>query len=178
MVWLGFLENYNGQTPFPSAVWSTNEALNLFTDSCGSCGGGAFFDNHWTFITWPSTWSPEIRRDITFLELVPILTAIWVWSDQFTAKKLVINTDNLALVHILNSQSSKSQRVMHLVRPLVLLCMKFNIQIKSTHIPGYKNSIADSISRFQWPRFRTLAPNADMYSAQIPPALLNLLNLR
>jgi hypothetical protein len=43
MVWFGFLETYNGQAPFPSAVWSTNEALNLFTDSCGSCGGGAFF---------------------------------------------------------------------------------------------------------------------------------------
>jgi hypothetical protein len=27
MIWLRFLENYNGQTPFPSAVWSTNEAF-------------------------------------------------------------------------------------------------------------------------------------------------------
>jgi hypothetical protein len=42
MVWVGFLETYNCHTPFPSAVWSPNEALNLFTDSCGSCGGGAF----------------------------------------------------------------------------------------------------------------------------------------
>jgi hypothetical protein len=138
---LNFLAN-NGQTPFPSAVWSTNEALNLFTDSCGSYGEGEFFDNHWAVITWPSIWSPEIRRDITLLELVPMLTAIWVWSDHFTAKKFVINTDNLALVHILNSQSGKSQRVMHFVRPLVLLCIKFKIQIKSTHIPGYRNSIA------------------------------------
>jgi hypothetical protein len=88
MAWLGFLETYNGQTPFPSAVWSTKEALNLFTDSCGYCGGGAFFYNHWTVIIWPSIWSSDISRDITLLELVPILTAIWVWPDLFTSKKV------------------------------------------------------------------------------------------
>ena len=49
-VWLHFLQNYNGYTPFPSQIWFTNESLNLFTDSCGSCGGGAFFDNHWAVL--------------------------------------------------------------------------------------------------------------------------------
>lgn len=177
-VWLNFLEHYNGYSPFPELHWSTNQALNLFTDSCGSYGGGAIFQNHWAVISWPSSWGNEVRRDITFLELVPILLAIWVWADHFKAKKLLINTDNIALVHILNSQSSKSQRVMSLLRPLILLCLKYNIQIKSTHISGYKNSIADSISRFQWEKFRTLAPHADKNPALIPPALLTLLDLK
>lgn len=176
-VWLQFIENYNGKTPFPDLDWSPNDALNLFTDSCGSCGGGAFFNNRWAVISWPNSWSPEVRRDITFLELVPIVSAIWLWRDHFIAKKLLINTDNMALVHIINSQTSKSQRVMQLIRPLVLLCIKSNIQIKCVHIPGYYNSIADSISRFQWAKFRKLAPSADCQPAQIPMELLNLLNL-
>lgn len=107
---------------------------------------------------------------------MPILVAMWIWADQFTAKKLLINTDNIALVDILNAKSSKSQRVMSLVRPLVLLCMKNNIQIKTRHIPGYQNSIADSISRFQWERFRSLAPQADTTPARLPPELLSLLD--
>lgn len=51
---------------------------------------------------------------------------------------------------------------MRLLRQLVLICISRNIQIKSVNIPGYYNSIADSISRFQWAKFRTLAPNADI----------------
>ena len=175
-VWLHFLQNYNGYTPFPSQIWSTNESLNLFTDSCGSCGGGAFFDNHWAVLKWPSTWDASVRRDITFLEMVPILMAIWVWSNYFTAKKLLIHTDNMALVHILNTQTSKSVNVMSLVRPLVLLCLKQNIQIKCVHVPGYTNSIADAISRFQWDRFRKLATSADQTPHPISLELLRVLN--
>lgn len=129
-IWIQFLENYNKKTSFPDLVWSSNDALNLYTDSCGSCGGGAFYNNHWTVIKWPDSWSSEVVRDITFLELVSIVAAIWLWQDNLAAKKLIINTDNMALVHILNSQTSKSQRVMSLHRPLVLVCIKSNIQIK------------------------------------------------
>lgn len=175
-IWIQFLENYNNKTPFPDLVWSSKDALNLYTDSCGSCGGGAFYDNHWTLIKWPNFWSSEVLRDITFLELVPLVAAIWLWQDNLAAKKLTIDTDNMALVHILNSQTSKSQRIMSLLRPLVLVCIKSNIQIKSIHIPGHFNSMADSISRFQWERFRTLAPNADSYPSQIPSEFWNILD--
>lgn len=83
------------------------------------------------------------------LKNLAILVAICIWADQFTAKTLLINTDYFALVDILNVKSSKSQRVMSPVRPVVLLCMKNNIKIKTSRIQCYQNSIADSISRFQ-----------------------------
>ena len=177
-VWLQFIQDFNGYTPFPSQVWNDNTKLDLFTDSCGSCGGGAYFNGHWSFISWPSSWDASVRRDITFLELVPIVLAIWVWSAQFTSKKLLINTDNMALVHILNTKSSKSSRVMSLVRPLVLHCLKHNIQIRCVHVPSYSNAIADAISRLQLNKFRKLAPNADMYPVPVPPALLTILELK
>lgn len=65
---------------------------------------------------------------------------------------------------------------MTILRPLILLCIRHNIQIKTIHIPGYQNYTADSISRFQWERFRALAPQADKNPASIPPALLSLLD--
>ena len=178
MIWLEFLDHFNGFTPFPSLVWSDNESLSLFTDSCGSCGGGAFFNKSWSYIAWPDSMSLEVRRDITYLELFPILMALWIWRDKFTSRKLLLNTDNMALVHILNSMSSKSPRVMSLIRPIVFICLNNNIQIKCLHIPGYKNSIADSISRFQWERFRNLAPEADKCPVPIPNSLYHLLSLK
>lgn len=42
-IWIQYFENYKKKkTPFPDLVWSSNDALNLYTDSCGTCGGGAF----------------------------------------------------------------------------------------------------------------------------------------
>lgn len=38
-----------------------------------------------------------------------ILLVIWVWADQLTAMELLINSNNLAFVDILNAKSSKSE---------------------------------------------------------------------
>jgi hypothetical protein len=48
-----------------------------------------------------------------------------------------------------NLKSSKSSRVMSLLRPLVLITINNNIQLKCCHIQGSRNDIGDSISRFQ-----------------------------
>ena len=57
---------------------------------------------------------------------------------------------------------------MVLLRFLVLKTLQFNIQIKAQHIMGVKNNVADAISRFQWSRFRQLAPLADRFPSSIP----------
>lgn len=97
-----------------------------------SCG--AFFRNHWLFFKWPTEWaSTEAMRDITFLKLVPIVLAIHAWGNQLTSKKIVFRVDNEALVAILNKKSSKSKRVMGLIRTLVLQSMLSAIQFKACH---------------------------------------------
>jgi len=166
-VWLSFVDKFNGSNIFPDGIWVTNEGLQLFTDSSGSLGCGAFFQNKWIVLQWPTEWNGNILQDITFLELVPIVLAVTTWCKQLTNKKVIFHVDNLALVEILNFKSSKSSRVMSLLRPLVLITMKYNIQLKCCHIQGSRNDIADSISRFQWARFRRLAPDADIYLTPI-----------
>lgn len=70
------------------------------------------------------------------------------------------HTDTIALVSIINSESSKSERILSPNRPLELKYLQLNLQIKAEHISGKCNELADSISRFQWGRFRQLAPTA------------------
>jgi hypothetical protein len=53
-----------------------------------------------------------------------------------------------------------SERVMALVRNLVLTTLAHNIIIKSEYIQGKLNVIADSLSRCDWQRFRWLCPTA------------------
>ena len=99
----------------------TNDGLQLLTDSSGSLECGAFFQNKWIVLQWPTEWNRKILQDITFLELVHIVLAVTTWCKQLRNKKVIFHVDNLALVDILNSKSSKSSRVISLLRPLVLI---------------------------------------------------------
>jgi hypothetical protein len=54
------------------------------------------------------------------LEIIPVAMANFLWKERFEAKKIVFHCDNLAVVTILNSKTSKSERVMSLARPIVL----------------------------------------------------------
>ena len=87
-----------------------------------------------------------ILNDITFLELFPVVVALCIWGEQLKNKKVIFNIDNQSVVHIINKKSSKSVRVMSLVRHLVLSTLQYNIMTKALHISGISNKIADALS--------------------------------
>jgi len=122
------------------------------TDSAGGkgMGFGIYFKGLWSQGKWPSLWREQgLTRDITVLKLFPILVVIVGRGSQMINKRLLFHCDNLAVVHIINTMSSKSDRVMTLVRVLILQCLQYNIAIKAVHVPGVKNLICDALSRFQ-----------------------------
>ena len=80
----------------------------------------------------------------------------------------------MAVVEIINQQTSKCPRVMDIVRPLVLHCMELYTEIKAKHIKGIDNSIADAISHYNMHVFRNLAPHVDPHPTLIPPFLWQL----
>ena len=175
-MWLVFLDLFNGYYSFPDLHWMSNVDLQLFTDSSSTQGCGAYLEPHWCFFGWPDSWENcDIIRDLTCLELLPIVLAFLLWSDRFANKRILLYTDNKALVTILNKKSSKSRRVMHFIRFLVLRAMLDNVQFKAVHVEGAKNEIADAISRRQWARFRHLAPRADEDPARIPDTWTSLI---
>ncbi|VDI82774.1 Hypothetical predicted protein [Mytilus galloprovincialis] len=64
---------------------------------------------------------------------------------------------------------------MSLVTKLVLACLELNILIKAEHIPGHLNSLADSLSRCDFQKFRKLCPTADANPYMIPDPSLECL---
>ncbi|KAJ8304168.1 hypothetical protein KUTeg_017751 [Tegillarca granosa] len=177
-VWLMFLDLYNGISCYDVSQWLSDYDLHLFTDSAGNAqlGCAAVLETHWCFMQWPISWhNKPILKDISFLELVPISLAFNIWSSNLQNKKIILHTDNLALVSILNKKSSKSKRVMQLIRPLVLQSMIYNIQFKSVHIDGKYNVVADALSRQQWNRFHQEFKEKDPCSTQVPQSFHSLL---
>ena len=171
LVWLEFLDHYNGITAMQDQNWQSNEQLEFYTDSAGGRGKGfgIYFQGEWAHAQWPIQWIEEgLLSDITYLELFPVLVALMIWGDRLRNQRILFHIDNQAVVTIMNKKSSKSPRVMHLLRKLVLLTLKYNILIRGKHIFGRTNLIADAISRSQWVTFRTLAPQANHLPVPIP----------
>ena len=74
----------------------------------------------------------------------------------------------MAVVHVLNNQTSKNPDIMVLVRRFVIACMRQNILIHAEHIPGIYNVLPDLLSRLQIDKFRELAPNVDPEPTTLP----------
>ena len=166
--WLLFLRLFNGKTFFLPDQWLSADALHLYTDAAGSLGYGAILDKEWFYGKWPESW---VSESITLKEFFPILAAVMVWSKSLADTRIIIHTDNLALVHVINSKTSKEVKVMSLVRKFVVHCMLFNIEFKAQHVPGYENTLADKLSRLQVHTFKALAPWARDQPILLPDAL-------
>lgn len=179
LMWLNFLSDFNGRAYIHSSIWEDNSTLCLYTDSSGShnLGCGAYLRGSWTFYQWPGNWDGKpILGSLSLLEFIPIVLSIMIWGPRLANKRIKLMVDNLALVSILNTQSSRSSTIMVLVREFVLLIMKYNIQFKARHVRGIDNDIADSISRKQWERFRKLAPRASEYPEVVPKDFHSLIS--
>ena len=78
------------------------------------------------------------------------------------------------MTQIINTLTSRSEKVMCLVRHLTVKCLEMNIVLRSSHIEGVRNKICDALSRQDLKRFRELAPEADKDPAPVPAYLWNV----
>ena len=163
--WLLFLRQFNGRQFFLSDQWLSNYNLNLYTDASGTIGYGAVFDRLWFHGKWPNSW---LKENITLKECYPIVAAVCVWGHHWSNKRIMFHTDNEALVHTINANTTKDVKIMALVRKLVVQSMRFNIQFKAVHVPGCKNILADKLSRLQVEAFKIAAPHAMEHPSPVP----------
>lgn len=168
MTWHEFVQHFNGKAMFLSDRFLSNSALHLYTDAAKSLGFGAIYGSAWLYGRFPSSLQ---KFNITFLELYPIVLAAHIWGPLWENHCILFHTDNLALVSILNSKTSKEENIMHLVRSLVFVSLKHNILFQSKHVRGCFNTLSDSLSRQQVDKFKALSPSSNPLPTQIPPHL-------
>ena len=140
--------------------------LEVASDAAGSLGFGAYFQGFWFAGPWAVS---QQQQSIAYKELFPVVVAAHVW---WFKKHVLFRSDNEAVVHMLNSRTSKIPFLMQLLRTLLLSAARYSFSFSAQHIPGVFNQIADALSRFRWQEFRQLAPGAQPTPTPIPPQLL------
>ena len=168
-VWQSFPCNFNGKSFFLEDDWYSSSKLNLYTDASGALGFGAVFGFKRCYGKWPDTWA---YRNIAILEFYPIVLSLYLWGREMQNRCILFFTDNEALVHVINKQSSKDKSLMFFVQKLVLICLEHNVVFKTKHIASVENRLADSLCRLQVHSFRQLAHyHMDKLPTEIPPHL-------
>ena len=140
--WLDFLLIYNDKTIITQPSRSYSSYLHMLTDA-SKMGFGATYGSYWIQCRWPINWQ---KLNIAILEIYPIYVLISMFGNKLQNSRIMFHCDNEAVVPILNSQTSKNKIIMSIVRKIVLVLLKYNLQMKVKHIPGINNTLCDAIS--------------------------------
>ena len=167
--WSDFLPSWDGVYFFDLPEWAPLADFELSSDASGKKGFGVYYNGAWFAKVWLEAQQP---LGMAYRELFPIVIACHIWGPSWSRKRIKFWCDNQSVVHILQSGTSKDEKIMHLVRALYLITAKYNFRVCASHIPGKTNRIADSLSRFNLQEFFRLAPNANPTPVEIPESLL------
>ena len=167
-VWKNFLLHHNTKTFFLDFRFLSQDTLQLYTDASSTIGYGGYFGSRWFAGKWPASC---LGLNIALLEIYPICLAIKLWSHNLANKCIILNSDNMAVVHVLNNFTSKDLDILTLLRVIVLQCMFHNILIRAKHIPGARNICADLLSRDRVPQALSLYPHLQEQPVSVPQEL-------
>jgi hypothetical protein len=173
--WSQFLETWNGVSFLTFPEWLQVADLQISTDAAGAVGYGAYLDGCWFAGRWID-W--QVDCSIAYKELFPIVLAAHVWGPLWQGKRVCFLCDNKGVSEAVQRRSCHEAELGGLLRSLFLAAARHSFWVSSTHIPGRLNNIADALSRFQFQRFRSLAPDASPSPVYIPRQLLEQLSSR
>lgn len=171
-VWVNFLSTGACNKKFKMLNSSNMERYEhtIFTDASGSIGFGGFFGSKWFYGTWNDNfWK---KKSIAVLELYPIFLAIQLFSSIFSDRVVLVCTDNMAVMRVLNKLYTPDPYMSPMVKKVALTCMQNNIFIHAKHVPGAKNTLADMLSRQRVDLFKLNSEGMDISPTTIPQHLI------
>ena len=173
--WRELFRSWDGLSFFCMPAWAPLPDFQVSSDAAGSLGYGAIVNSQWFCGAWSADQSP---LSIAYKELFPIVVAAAVWGQQWVSRRVEFLCDNESVVAILKSGTSRDHHLMVLLRHLSLLAVRHSFAFTASSVRGKANPVADALSRFQFQRFRCLAPQANPDPCPIPASLLVALDSR
>lgn len=173
-MWEYLLKHWNGISLFVDDEPVSADSLHLYTDASGTIGFGGYYQGQWFASPWSKVSLPvlEKRISIAFQELFPIVVSALLWGQNWKRKHILFHCDNEATVHIINKGRSPCPDIMKLMRRLVITATINSFNFSASHVPGHKNVIADALSRLNFQKFRSLAPQAAADPSNIPSTVM------
>ena len=155
-------------------TWAPLPDFQISSDAKGYGGLRSNFQLHWFYSAWPVAQS---SLSIAYKEHFPIVVAASLWGRQWVSRRFEFLCDNESVVAVLMSGTLWDQNFMVLLRHLSMLAIHYSFSFRVFLVQGKANPVADALSRFQFQRFRRLAPHVDLTPAQIPTRLLSALQM-
>ena len=168
--WVDFLPNWSESTIIPETYAILSSDIRLFTDA-SKMGLGAIYGKRWIQARWPPSMAAlntGSAIDIDYLELFAIFAACATWGHIWAGKRIIISTDNKPITDVWQAGTSKSPRIMNLVRKTFLEAANHQFSLSLKFIPGKVNTVADNISRFQVAMFKMEVPDAEPEPTPLP----------
>ena len=127
----------------------TAETLDFYTDATKgeTLGMGGIFKNQWYFAKWEHDYIKRCDPSIEYLELLGVCMGVFIWAHQLKHRRIILFCDNQTVATMINKTTSKCKNCMLLIRKLVLLSLKLDMQIFCKWVPGKNNEKSDMLSR-------------------------------
>ena len=109
---------------------------------------------------------------IAYKELFPGVIAASFWGPLWASKHVEFCSDNMSVVSVLCSSTSRDPNIMVLLYHLSLMAARHSLVFTVSHQPNRDNPIADALCRFDFKHFHHLAPQAVQGATPVPPVLL------
>ena len=109
------------------------------------------------------------QQSIAYKELFPVVIAAHVWGHMWCKRHVLFRSDNEAVVHILNTRTSKVPSLMQLLCSLLLSAARHSFSFSAQDLLSVNNQIAVALSRFRWQDFGQLVPDAQPHPTRISP---------
>ena len=159
-MWLKFLQSPEVfSRPFLDFGPCINaQEICLFTDASKNAklGAGGVCGNSWFMTRWDEQFILKNNPSIEFLELYAVAVAVVAWIHRFKNQRIILFCDNMAVVHMVNKNTSSCDRCLNLIRIIVLESMLQNVRVFATHVRSRANKYADLLSRMRLPTFLKL----------------------
>ncbi|KAL9981545.1 hypothetical protein ACROYT_G010257 [Oculina patagonica] len=144
--WHSFLRQFNGRCPFLKEQPITD----VHTDAC-PLAAGAYFRGDWFYHNFAVDSPEHAPLHINYKEVLAQTLAASRWAPYWRNQHVIIHSDNVAAVHIINKGSTSNPLVMCALRNLFWLSANYNFRFTAVHIPGKSNVLADAVSRLHQP---------------------------
>ena len=169
-MWLEFLSNWNGISLFYESEFTSSYDIQLHTDAASTAGFSVVYKTHWISEKWPEQMPsiPDNLASMAFMELYPIVVAVYIFGRDWRKKKIMFVCDNQSVNAILRKGRSRCPHIMKLMRTLTWLALINNFHFTSAYIESHNNLCADLLSRLQVEKFRALRPDADQQPTPCP----------
>ena len=142
--WNKFIRKFNGKSFLPFEPVTRPDEI-IACDAClVACGGwseGEYFSEPFPQETM------DLNLHISALELLTVKVAVEVWLHKIKGRRILIRSDNMAVVTALNLGRTRDTFMNSCLRDITFLCATQEFEVRCSYISTRDNTLPDLLSR-------------------------------